>query len=79
MKLITSFERYRPFEFGWLCIDDDTYDGAEDAGRLASIVGHGATEQEAMTDYLDQREDYDSEMQEREARENEREEWYPYE
>ena len=49
----TSFD-YPPIpvrRFDWSAIDDDTYDGAEDS---CCPVGHGATEQEAIDDLLDQ-------------------------
>lgn len=36
-------------QFDWYCVDDN-YDGAPDAGP--QIVGWGATEEEAITDYL---------------------------
>jgi hypothetical protein len=36
----------------WYAIDDDTYDGAPDAGRSGSI-GFGDTEAEAIADLKD--------------------------
>jgi len=38
--------------FDWSAIDDDTYDGAEDAPNRHE-VGYGATEQEAIRDLLE--------------------------
>jgi hypothetical protein len=38
-------------QFDWSAIDDDTYDGADDS---SCPVGHGATEQEAIDDLLEQ-------------------------
>jgi hypothetical protein len=35
----------------WFCVDDDTYDGAPDAG---SLVGRGKTAAEAIHDYREQ-------------------------
>lgn len=37
--------------FGWTAIDDDTYDGAPDAG-CCSALGHGSTEGEAIEELL---------------------------
>jgi hypothetical protein len=56
MKIRTSFD-YPPIpdrRFDWSAVDDDTYDGAEDSH---CPIGHGATEQEAIADLLDQLED----------------------
>ena len=39
-------------QFDWCAYDDDTYDGAPDAGP--QIVGHGATEKEAVEDFMEQ-------------------------
>jgi len=39
---------------GWTAIDDDTYDGAPDSGRRASLTGHGETQAEAIEDLLAQ-------------------------
>lgn len=39
--------------FDWSAVDDDTYDGAEDSGRLARAIGFGATEAEAIADLLE--------------------------
>ena len=38
----------------WYAIDDDTYDGAPDAGR-AGAMGWGKTEHDAVVDLADQR------------------------
>jgi nuclear transport factor 2 (NTF2) superfamily protein len=38
---------------GWYAVDDDTYDGAEDSGWRARLIGHGATQKEAIQDFLD--------------------------
>jgi hypothetical protein len=38
----------------WCAVDDDTYDGAEDAHPDARIIGYGATEQEAIADLMAQ-------------------------
>jgi hypothetical protein len=38
----------------WYAIDNDTYDGAPDAGR-AGAMGWGKSEQDAIADLLDQR------------------------
>lgn len=37
---------------GWMCYDDNTYDGAPDAGPQA--VGWGRTEEEATADFWEQ-------------------------
>jgi hypothetical protein len=53
MKIKTHHD-YPPIpnrSFDWSAIDDDTYDGAPDS---KCPVGHGATEQEAIEDLLDQ-------------------------
>lgn len=52
-KIVTDFV-YPPIpdrRFDWSAIDDHTYDGAEDSH---CPIGHGATEQEAIDDLLDQ-------------------------
>ena len=36
----------------YMCVDDDTYDGAPDAGP--QLIGRGDTEEESIHDYLDQ-------------------------
>ena len=41
-------------QFDWHAIDDDTYDGAEDAGPLARVIGYGRTEQDAIDDLMEQ-------------------------
>jgi len=49
-KIVTNFD-YPPIpirQFDWSAIDDDTYDGE------GCPIGHGATEQEAIDDLLDQ-------------------------
>jgi hypothetical protein len=38
-------------QFDWSAIDDDTYDGADDS---SCPIGHGATEQDAIDDLLEQ-------------------------
>jgi hypothetical protein len=53
IKVRTTFE-YPPIpvrSFDWSAIDDDTYDGADDSN---CPIGHGATEQDAIADLLDQ-------------------------
>ncbi len=53
IKVRTSFD-YPPIpirQFDWSAIDDDTYDGAEDSH---CPIGHGATEQDAIDDLLEQ-------------------------
>lgn len=53
MKIRTSFD-YPPIplrQFDWSAVDDDTYDGE------GCPIGHGATEQEAINDLLEQIED----------------------
>jgi hypothetical protein len=42
-------------DFDWSVIDEDTYDGAPDAGH--QIIGHGKTREIAMADYQEQVED----------------------
>lgn len=39
-------------QFDWMAYDDNTYDGAPDAGH--QIVGSGATEAEAIRDFQEQ-------------------------
>ena len=41
---------YAPHAERWHAFDDDTYDGAPDAGP--QIVGYGATAEEAIANYL---------------------------
>jgi hypothetical protein len=56
IKIRTTFE-YPPIpvrSFDWSAIDDDTYDGADDS---SCPIGHGATEQDAIDDLLDQLEE----------------------
>lgn len=43
-------------QFDWSAINDDTYDGADDS---SCPVGHGATEQDAIYDLLEQLTDED--------------------
>lgn len=38
----------------WYCIDGDTYDGADDAHPIDSVIGYGVTKQEAAEDWLEQ-------------------------
>lgn len=38
--------------YDWAAYDDDTYDGAPDAGP--QIVGHGPTEEQAIANYIEQ-------------------------
>jgi len=38
----------------WIAVDDDTYDGAPDAGPRARAIGYGATEAEAIADLKEQ-------------------------
>lgn len=57
MKIRTARE-YPPIpirDFDWCAYDDDTFDGAADAGR--QIVGYGKTEAEAIADFKEQLED----------------------
>jgi hypothetical protein len=42
----------------WYAYDEDTYDGAEDAGRRARTVGWGKTEAEAIADLKEQLDEY---------------------
>lgn len=56
MKILTKHD-YPPIpdrQFDWSAVDDDTYDGAEDSH---CPIGHGATEQEAISDLLEQMEE----------------------
>ena len=41
-----------PLGFGFRCINDDEYDGAEDAGP--QMIGEGKTAEEAKADFMDQ-------------------------
>ena len=61
IKIRTSFN-YPPIpvrSFDWSAVDDNTYDCDCDQEGFFSIspVGHGATEQDAIDDLLDQLED----------------------
>jgi hypothetical protein len=52
MKIVTHYD-YPPIpdrSMDWSAIDDDTYDGAEDAGPLAHMIGRGPTEEAAIQD-----------------------------
>ena len=56
IRIRTNFD-YPPIpvrSFDWSAIDDDTYDGADDSN---CPIGHGATEQDAIEDLLEQIED----------------------
>ncbi len=53
MKLVSSFNGYR-----WTTIDQDTYDGAPDAGRFARMIGIGQTKEESIQDFKNQLFDY---------------------
>lgn len=56
LNIRTSFV-YPPIpirQFDWSAVDDDTYDGADDSH---CPIGHGATEQEAIDDLMQQIED----------------------
>ncbi len=48
-----------PLGFGFRCLDDDTYDGAPDAGP--QTVGEGMTAEEARQDFWDQWLEHESE------------------
>jgi hypothetical protein len=53
VKIRTHFD-YPPIpvrQFDWSAIDDDSYDGAEDS---SCPIGHGATEEDAIEDLMDQ-------------------------
>lgn len=55
MTIITNFD-YPPIpvrSFDWSAVLDG-YDGAPDATGIYSMVGHGATEQEAIDDLKEQ-------------------------
>jgi hypothetical protein len=55
VRIRTNYE-YPPIpvrSFDWNAIDDDTYDGADDS---SCPIGHGATEQDAIDDLLEQME-----------------------
>lgn len=41
-------------QFDWQCYDEDSYDGAEDAGALAHCLGFGLTEQAAIDNWYSQ-------------------------
>jgi len=51
--------------FDWCAYDDDTYDGAPDAGP--QCVGYGATEAEAIADFREQWEEKYGEEEEEDA------------
>ena len=53
MKIATGQDTtgYATYDYRWFAYDDDTFDGAPDA---RSPIGHGATEQEAINDLLEQ-------------------------
>ena len=55
MKIRTSYI-YPPIpdrRFDWSAVDDETYDGAPDAGRCR-VIGYGKTEEEAVEDLMEQ-------------------------
>lgn len=52
MKIRTEFVYLAPDSERYVTIDDDRYDGAEDAGH--QLVGRGATEEASRRDYFDQ-------------------------
>lgn len=51
MKIITH---YNDIARQWYAYDEDTYDGADDAGRRARTVGWGETEADAIADLKEQ-------------------------
>lgn len=48
-------------DFDWSAIDEDTYDGAPDAGQRAQMIGFGKTEAEAIADLKQQIEENEEE------------------
>lgn len=61
MKIVTEFV-YPPIpsrDMDWSAIDQDAYDGAEDAHPRNQIIGRGATEQAAIDDLMAQLEEFD--------------------
>ena len=56
---------YAPKNEAWHAFDDDSYDGAEDAGR--QYVGYGPTPEKAIEDLLEQMQD-EGHITERERR-----------
>jgi hypothetical protein len=42
----------------WQAWDAATYDGAPDSGRLAQMIGQGATREAALLDLIEQLDDY---------------------
>jgi len=42
-----------PFRAGWIAACHDCYDGTEDAGERAHVVGHGDSIQDALWDWQD--------------------------
>ena len=60
MKIVTEY--YTPpiplRTMDWSAWDEDTYDGADDAGPRARLIGYGATEAEAIADLIAQIEEY---------------------
>jgi hypothetical protein len=55
MNIRTTFDP-KPIpdrRFDWCAIDEVTYDGAEDSGRLARAIGYGKTEADAVADLME--------------------------
>jgi hypothetical protein len=56
-RIKTEYDPLHPFIFPWCAWDENTYDGAPDAGPRAHIIGYGATEAEAIAELQAQLED----------------------
>lgn len=59
MKIVTEYDPPpipRASQWAWSAIDQETYDGADDS-KLRHKVGHGATEEEAIADLMEQLEE----------------------
>lgn len=52
MKLSIDFRYLAPDSERYVCINEDEYDGAPDAGP--QMVGYGPTEEAAKADFMDQ-------------------------
>jgi len=61
MKIRTEYDP-KPVptsQFDWSAWDEDSYDGAPDAGPRARLVGYGPTQDAAIADLLEQMEGYE--------------------
>jgi hypothetical protein len=57
MRIKTELDLDAPAPLAWCAWDEDTYDGAPDAGARARAQGRGATKEAAVADLQEQLEE----------------------